>query len=105
MVDAEARENSDGVATNGVQAAIAFADSYTIAKLGLRSRGQDHHEVIGLISSVGLEQSAELAGQVQAVLNRKQEVEYGERDVRASDAARIASLVRKIRSIVDTQLD
>ena len=104
MVDAEGRQNSDGVATNGVRAAIALADAYTIAKLGLRSRSQDHLEVVRLISSIGTSKSAELAGRVQAILNRKQEVEYRERDVSVSDGARIASAVRKIRSLVESEL-
>ena len=100
MNDAEKRKNSDAVATNGVQASIAFADAFTIAKLGLRCRGQDHQEVVGLISRVGTESAANLAAKVQAVLNRKTEVEYGERDVSLGDANRIASTVREIDELV-----
>jgi len=101
---AEASKNWDGVATVGVQAAIALADAYTIAKLGLRSRGQEHQEVVPLISGVGTKAASELAAQIQTVLNRKNEVEYGDREVSANDARRIAHVVRKIGVLVSSEL-
>jgi len=104
MNDAEARRNSDAVAVTGVQATIAFADAFTIVKLGLRCRGQDHQEVVGLISRVGTEIAASLAAKVQAVLNRKTEVEYGMRDVGSLDATRIARAVRDIGELVGMEL-
>ena len=100
MENAEERKNNDAVATSGIQATIAFADAFTIARLGLRCRGQDHQEVVGLISRVGTERAADLAAKVQAVLNRKTEVEYGDREVSSADANRIARAVREISQLV-----
>lgn len=100
LLESEERKNSDEVAISGVQATIAFADAFTIVKLGLRCRGQDHREVVGLISRIETEKASALGAKVQAVLNRKAEVEYGDRDVRPADAARIATAVRSIGELV-----
>jgi hypothetical protein len=101
---AEEIRNWDGVATAGVQSAIAFSDAYTVAKLGLRSRGQDHMESVTLVSRVGTAASAALAAELQKVLSRKSEVEYGDREVSAADARRIAQLARRVGAIVSGEL-
>jgi hypothetical protein len=105
MVDAaESTKNWDGVAVNAVQAAISLSDAYTVAKLGLRSRGQDHHEAVTLVSNVSSPSSSRIAGFLQAVVDLKSEVEYGETEVSASTARRIASTVRKLGSLVEADL-
>jgi hypothetical protein len=101
---AEADKNWDGAAVTGVQAAIAYADAFTISKLGLRSRGQDHAEVVPLIARVGSENSANLATDVQKVLNRKSAVEYGDRQVSADDSRTISRDLRNIARIVESEL-
>jgi len=105
LEQAETSRNWDGVATAGVQAAISFADAFTIAKLGLRSRGQDHQEVIPLIARIQTKSSSDLAARVQTILNRKSEVEYGDRDVSAADARWIAQVVRKVGALVSSALE
>ena len=104
MEEAEERKNDDAVAVTGVQAAISYSDAFTVAKLGLRSRGQSHQEVVRLIATVGTPTASRLASQVQLVLNRRNEVEYGERQVNAGDAARIARIVREISDLVTAEV-
>jgi HEPN domain-containing protein len=98
---AEDRKNWDGVAVASVQATISFADAFTVRTLGLRSHGQDHGEVVPLISRVSTEAASELARCVQTVLNRKNDVEYGAREVSANDARQILRVARKIEAIVE----
>lgn len=100
MREAEERKNGGAVAVEGVQAAISFSDAFTVAKLGLRCRAQDHPEVVRLIATVGTEAASKLASHVQLVFNRRSEVEYGEREVTARDAARTATIVREISDLV-----
>jgi HEPN domain-containing protein len=97
---AEETKNWDVVAIAAVPATICFADAFTIRTLGLRSKGQDHGEVVPLIAQAGTKTSAELAGQVQTVLNRKSEVEYGSRDVSAGDARQILKAATRVASIM-----
>jgi hypothetical protein len=102
MVDlGEKSNNPDGIATNAVQSAIAFADAYTIRHLQQRSRGQDHHEVVTLISRVRTEESKRVASAIQEILNQKNLVEYGESDVSRADARDLARSLRKLANIVE----
>ena len=104
MEEAESKSNGDGVAVNGIQAAISFCDAFTVAKLGLRARGQDHLEVVSLISRIPTAPASTLATLAQGVLGKKGEVEYGEQEVTLAAAARIATSVRKIGRLVSSEL-
>lgn len=104
MEEAETTRNSDGVATNGIQAAISYSDAFTVFKRGLRSRSQDHQAAVRLIATVNTPAASTLTALVQGVLNRKSEVEYGDRDVTPDDAARIAKTVREIRALVESEV-
>lgn len=104
MEQASASKNNDGAAILGVQAAISYSDAFTVARLGLRSRGQDHREAIRLIASVGTPGASKLAALVQTVLSKKSEVEYGDREVTSKDSTRITSAVREIRDLIASEL-
>jgi len=97
-------DNYDGMASVGVQATIAFADAYTVSKLQQRSRGQDHAEAVRLIRQCQAIDSAEIAGLVQRVLNRKTDVQYGDRPVKPADAASIADDVYRIARMVSAAI-
>jgi len=92
--------NPDGVAVTAVQAAIAFADAYTVLTVQQRSRSPDHREVVSLISSARTRDSGQIAGLVQRMLDRKSEVEYGNRAVRIDDAKDLANSARKLARLV-----
>lgn len=81
--------NADAAAVAGVQCAVSYADSFTIAHLSQRCRGQDHHEAIALIARCPTPVKGEVSKILQQILNRKSEVEYGSREVRMSDAKEI----------------
>lgn len=100
MAFAENAGNLDGIAICGVQAAVSLGDAFTVSRLGLRSRGRDHGESVRLIATVEATQAARLASLVQRVLNKKSEVEYGDREVTRPEAAEIATLAREIEAVV-----
>ncbi len=104
MEEAESTSNGDGVAVNGIRAAISSCDAFTVAKLGLRSRGQNHLEGVSLISGIPAAPASTLATLVQGVLGKKAEVEYGEQEVTLAAAARIAHSVRNIGTLVTSML-
>jgi hypothetical protein len=97
---AEAAENADGVATAGVQAAVSLGDAFTVWTLQRRSRGQDHAEVVAVIARSESPGAPEVAKLLQKILNRKSDVEYGDREVRMADARQIAQDVRKLAKLV-----
>jgi len=101
---AEEERNPDGVATNAVQAAIGLGDAYTVFFLQRRSRGQDHHEVVGLVARCQSSNAAEVGQLLQRILNRKSEVEYQAREVDLRDAREVARHVRKLSALVRSAL-
>jgi hypothetical protein len=97
---AEEAANADGVAAAGVQAAVAFADAFTVWTLQQRSRGQDHSEVVAVIARSKAPTAPEVAKLVQKLLDRKSDVEHGVRDVQSSEARLIGQDVRKLAALV-----
>ena len=97
---AEKEQNPDGVATNAVQAAISLGDAYTVFFLQRRCRGQDHHEVTGLVTRCKSSDSRAVAESLHRILGRKNEVEYEGREVRLTDARQLAKQVRRLSAAV-----
>lgn len=60
-----------------IHAVISAVDALTVARLGLRSKGEDHREVLHLIDQIQEEEIKELKRQVAEVLSVKNLVEYG----------------------------
>lgn len=87
-------------AVAGVQCAVSYADSFTIAHVSQRCRGQDHHEVIALIARCPTPVKGEVSKRFQQILNRNSEVEYGSREVRRSDAKEIVGHAEALAELV-----
>ncbi|HKN06698.1 MAG TPA: hypothetical protein VJ021_03700 [Thermoplasmata archaeon] len=101
---AEREQNPDGVAINAVQTAISLGDAFTVFFLQERSRGQDHHEVVGLATRCKSPAAAEVGQSLHRILYRKNEVEYEGREVLLSDARELAKQVRRLSSLVHIAL-
>lgn len=97
--------NADGAATAGVQSVVSFADAFTVWHLRQRSKRQDHHEVIGLIARCRTPDSAAVAKLVQLALNRKNEVEYGSREVTRREASEIVTIADKLAVLVRSSIE
>ena len=102
--EAERVGNHDAVVVSGIQASIAFADAYTVSKIGARCRGQDHSDVIMLIASVRTQDAARLATLLQRVLDRRSALFYGDVSVGPSDSARISRLADAVAELVRAAL-
>jgi hypothetical protein len=101
---AEKGANPDGVATNAVQASIALADAYTIHFRHERCRGQDHHEVLGLIARCGAPNAKDVGATLSRILDRKSEVEYEHRPVSLKDARELANRARALSVLIHRDL-
>jgi hypothetical protein len=98
LADREA--NPDGTATSAIQAAIALGDAYTVSLLQRRSRGQDHSEVLLLIRDCPSNTANEVARLLQRILNRRSEALYESREVSLRQGRELATMARKLHSVV-----
>jgi dihydroorotase-like cyclic amidohydrolase len=81
-----------------VLAGIAAADAACCARLGQRSRGQDHTQALALLTDVAPDGSA-MARDVERLLAVKDDAHYGLLHV---SAQRAAAALRQARRLVDT---
>lgn len=97
LVQAEDLAEAATVATgNAVLAAIAAADAICCHAAGVRSRGQDHRQAIGLLQEVTGD--AALAKALREVLDLKDAGHYGLSNVSASNCT---AALRRARTLVD----
>jgi hypothetical protein len=92
--------NHDGAATCAIQASIALADALTVRKLGLRSRGQDHRDVVALVAQIDLGKGGRIATLTQAILDQKTSVEYGDSEVSKVEARQLVAWTMELRRLV-----
>lgn len=97
LVQSEDLAEAATVATgNAVLAAIADADAICCSAAGVRSRGQDHRQAIGLLQEVTGD--AALAKALREVLDLKDAGHYGLSNVSASNCT---AALRRARTLVD----
>ena len=97
LVQSEDLAEAATVATgNAVLAAIAAADAICCHAAGVRSRGQDHRQAIGLLQEVTGD--AALAKALREVLDLKDAGHYGLSNVSASHCT---AALRRARALVD----
>ena len=76
-------------------AGIAASDAACCARLGVRARGQAHAEAVDLVGGVE-PHGADMAKDLQRLLNRKDDSQYGVAFVSASDAARMVGWAKRL---------
>ena len=97
---AERVENAGGVAPAGIQAAVSLGDAFTEWALYRGSRGQGLAGVVALIAQSESQRAPEVAKLIQKILDRKRDVEYGDREVQMSDARQIGQDPHKLSNRV-----
>ncbi|WP_369056004.1 hypothetical protein [Kineococcus terrestris] len=101
LVQSEDLAEAATVATgNAVLAAIAAADAICCAAAGIRSRGQDHRQAIGLLQEVTGD--AALARALRDVLDLKDAGHYGLSNV---SRANCTTALRRAQTLVDAAAD
>lgn len=89
VIDDEGDEATPSVAASlSVLAGIAAADAACCARLGLRSRGQAHAEAVELVAAVE-PGGSEMAKDLQRLLHRKDDSQYGLAMVSPAEAGRM----------------
>ena len=82
-------------ASLAVLAGIAASDAACCARLGLRARGQSHAEAVELLGTVA-PGGADMAKDLQRLLNRKDDSQYGLTFVSAAEATRMVSWAKRL---------
>jgi|HubBroStandDraft_4_1064222.scaffolds.fasta_scaffold71822_3 HEPN domain-containing protein len=97
--------NASAVAVAAVQASISAVDAFLVHHLGKRSGGTDYHESLSLVASSSSPAKREIGQHLQRVLDRKNEVEYQDREVTLADAKELAKHAHRLLDIVRKQLE
>ena len=92
-------------AVNAVKASSAAIDAFLVHQLGKRSSGTDHHESLRLVAGSRSPSKREIGQHLQRVLDRKNEVEYQDRDVTLDDAKELAKHARRLLDTVRKQIE
>jgi hypothetical protein len=96
IVDDDSDDATPSVAASlAVLAGIAASDAACCARLGLRARGQSHAEAVELLSTVA-PGGADMAKDLQRLLNRKDDSQYGLTFVSAAEATRMVSWAKRL---------
>ena len=96
IADDENDEATPSVAASlAVLAGIAASDAACCARRGLRARGQSHAEAVELLSTVA-PGGADMAKDLQRLLNRKDDSQDGLTVVPAAQATRMVSWAKRL---------
>ena len=96
IVDDEIDVATPSVATSlAVLAGIAASDAACCARLGVRARGQSHAEAVELLGTVE-PRGAEMAKDLQRLLNRKDDSQYGLAFVSSAEATRMVGWAKRL---------
>jgi hypothetical protein len=91
-----------------IHAGINAADAVCGIRLGRRSGGQDHEQVLGLLDTAGAD-GKDLAKELGRLLPLKTKAEYDAADVSKADAGRAVERARRCvaiaRRVVEAQAD
>ncbi|MCI4332882.1 MAG: HEPN domain-containing protein [Thermoplasmata archaeon] len=97
--------NANVAAVNAVQASISAVDAFLVHHLGKRSSGSDHHESLNLVANSSSPAKREIGQHLQRVLDRKNEVEYQDREVALGDSKELAKHARRLLDAVRKDLE
>ncbi len=92
------------VAVNAVQSSISATDAFLVQELGQRSSGTDHHEALNLVASSSSPERTAIGRHLQRVLDRKNEVEYRDREVTLADAKELRKHAHRLFETVRQRL-
>ncbi len=95
-VDDDSDDATPSVAASlAVLAGIAASDAACCARLGIRARGQSHAEAVELLATVE-PRGADMAKDLQRLLNRKDDSQYGLAFVSAGEASRMVTWAKRL---------
>ena len=96
IVDDDSDDATPSVAASlAVLAGIAASDAACCARLGVRARGQSHAEAVDLLRTVE-PGGADMAKDLQRLLNRKDDSQYGLAFVSSAEAGRMVGWAKRL---------
>jgi hypothetical protein len=96
VVDDDSDDATPSVAASlAVLAGIAASDAACCARLGVRARGQAHAEAVELLGTVE-PGGTDMAKDLQRLLNRKDDSQYGLTLVSSADAGRMVGWAKRL---------
>ena len=87
-----------------IHAVISACDALSVARLGLRCRGEDHREVLHLLNRIKEEGLSEVHRQVSQVLSVKSSVEYGGVGLSTEETKRVVVQAERVVRWVTEQV-
>jgi HEPN domain-containing protein len=97
-------EKANVAAINAVQSGISAADAYVVFHLGIRSVAADHHEVVGLVARCPSVTKVQVGQNLQRLLDKKNEVEYLDREVTLADAKELSRYAHRLYEAVRAEV-
>mgnify|MGYP000333050045 CR=1 FL=1 len=96
IIDDESDDATPSVAASlAVLAGIAASDAACCARLGVRARGRSHPEAVELLGTVE-PRGGDMAKDLQRLLNRKDDSQYGVAFVSQSEASRMVGWAKRL---------
>lgn len=96
------RLNSAGL--EALHAVISACDAVTVARLGLRCKGEDHRELLHLLGRIKEEGLSEVHRQVNQALSVKSMVEYGGAGLSSEETTRVVAQAERVVKWVTLQV-
>ncbi|MDE1821697.1 MAG: HEPN domain-containing protein [Euryarchaeota archaeon] len=85
-----------GAGLAAIHAVISACDAFTVRKLGLRNKGEDHRDVVRLMKDAPTEGLEVVTRRVLSVLDLKNRVEYGGDGLSADEAERALAQAERV---------
>ena len=79
-----------------IHAAISAADAITIHRLGQRSAGQRHMDVLGLLDNLPPHDRGSVVSQLRTLLGEKNAVEYDDKLLPRGDGVEMVALAKRV---------
>ena len=96
IIDDDSDDATPSVAASlAVLAGIAASDAACCARLGVRARGQSHTEAVDLVRTVE-PSGVDMAKDLQRLLNRKDDSQYGLAFVSSAEASRMVNWAKRL---------
>ncbi len=93
-----------GAGLAAIHTVISACDAFTVRRLGLRNKGEDHRDVVRVMLNSPTEGLEAVTRQVLSVLDLKNRVEYGGDGLSAGEAERVVAQADRVLRWVEQHL-
>jgi hypothetical protein len=106
MLQAQLDQGWNAVGLNAVHCAISAMDAVLVLRAGIRSKSMDHRAAVTLlVTHLGKEKSAEACRHFEALLHKKNLIEYESRECLQAEAMELMKHAERFYRWANSQLD